>query len=395
MDLMEIDPTTFKPKADGKLIEGWNSLIWTERYTFNGEFELKTSKIEETLALLPERTLLAIRQSREVMEVETHVIQPSDTGAGYELVISGRSLVTFLEHRAFMGYQYQTKQRFQISHSPRGAAMTLMWEYLRNNTDQSVINPGMLAFDRNVVPNVVITDSVVDTSAALKNRAIDPGTIYDNVLKLLVKGKLGLRIIRPDSAGTVYTVNSDGTGNSTFDSTITALRFDVYDGDDQRGTVVLDEDSGHLDQPKYVFSDRNYKSSIFLSSGPALEDVSTDFHQLETLRDGDSIGDFTGLDRRVAVVDVGSQPDNMTGGQWSSYVEEEGQRALNHEFARDATFDAKVGVGSPFVYGHHYDLGDKVRMRGKYGIKSDCRVVEFIRSQNKLGETGYPTLIRL
>lgn len=389
MDLFRLDKATFRPD---KLIEGKSSLIWTERYTFNGEFELRTPRIQETKEALPEMSLICIRDSPEVMEVNTHTVEP-DEKFGEVLVTRGRSFETFLENRYFGGFDYGAKQKMQINYTVRAATLVVIWNWLVNTTATDAINPtfGRPAMD--AIPNLVVTDSVI-VGGTTKRRFLAPGDIYSEVLRYLTKGKLGIRNIRPiSSTGTVFVVDpNDGTVTRTDTDDIEELRIDVYDGVDRTAEVIFDYGAGHLVKPKYLFSSRNFKTSLHVAHDLGVIDD-------EVFREGDP-GEsdpeyYTGLDRRVGYVDAGTKPDDSTGGQWDDFIDDMGQQQLNRIFDRVAMLDATVSEKSPYVYGTHYNLGDKVHLQGKYGLAATCRVVEFIRSETKLGETSYPTMIRI
>ena len=69
------------------LIEGWSSLIWTERFREAGEFELRTPRVAEHFTQMPEGAAISLLDSREVMLVDTHTIEKNEKGES-ELVIA-------------------------------------------------------------------------------------------------------------------------------------------------------------------------------------------------------------------------------------------------------------------------------------------------------------------
>lgn len=97
---------TFLPEA---MIEGHSSLIWSERYSGNGEFERQSFDIPGTLKMMPitkkvgERyipanTLVSLRDSSVPMLVETHQIDKSSND-GPKIITKGRSFETVLDRR--------------------------------------------------------------------------------------------------------------------------------------------------------------------------------------------------------------------------------------------------------------------------------------------------------
>lgn len=79
-----------------KLIENYQSLIWTERYSKAGDFEIKSSDISYLRSVLPietpttNPTYVSLRESTVPMIVETHKIEKK-IGAAPIITITGRS----------------------------------------------------------------------------------------------------------------------------------------------------------------------------------------------------------------------------------------------------------------------------------------------------------------
>lgn len=80
-------------------IENYKSLIWTERYSSSGDFELKTYDVATAVQLLPLETFVTIRESTVPMIVEAHKIEKKKNSTP-EITITGRSFETVLERRA-------------------------------------------------------------------------------------------------------------------------------------------------------------------------------------------------------------------------------------------------------------------------------------------------------
>src|ERR1700754_2736334 len=97
---LNFDPATltgdFQPI---KMVERYESLIWTERYSSSGDFVLTTSNIEETLNLLPLESVVTIRESTVPMVVEVHKLSKPMRDVP-RLEVRGRTCETWLERRA-------------------------------------------------------------------------------------------------------------------------------------------------------------------------------------------------------------------------------------------------------------------------------------------------------
>src|SRR4051812_17036171 len=94
MELLTLNDTN----QSGKLIENWDSLIWTERFNTVGDFNLQTGRVEEFMSLLPEGTRLTLRDSNIAMVVETHQIERKKN-TPQKLTITGRSYESILDRR--------------------------------------------------------------------------------------------------------------------------------------------------------------------------------------------------------------------------------------------------------------------------------------------------------
>lgn len=394
MDLLKLDPTTFHVDADADILaEQRRSLIWTERYTYNGEFELKTPLIEKTLEQMPEDTLVGLRGSKEVMFVENHKIAKDEEGEfGYILTVTGRSFETFLENRItedWRGPGYGKRMKFTEDRTLAGAALLYTWNVLVNDTFIDAIVPPSPRTPNDAVPNLVVTDSV-SVLGSSKKRWIMPGPAYPEIVRFLEQGDLGIRAIRPTSGpGEVFSADTSGsiTVSRTTDSSIDELRVDVYDGVDRRSSVMFHVKAGHLVTPTYLFSTRAYKTAMFVAT--SVDDGTGEFYRSGTGGSGTS-----GLARKVGYTDGGTKDETYTNSEWADHVEAQAEKALRAT-KKLALFDASISEETPFVYGTHYGLGDLVRMVGQYGLKTDARVVEYIRSETALGEKSYPTLSRL
>ena len=131
MDLLILDKDTYLPK---KLFERYTSLIWTERFNTCGEFQLTSPRIEETLATFPLGTLVSLRDTTEVMIVETFDIKPNSSDGYPEITIFGRSLDSFLENRVLLPIFYGQDWTTLRAYTPYHMVALLIWNTLVNTT---------------------------------------------------------------------------------------------------------------------------------------------------------------------------------------------------------------------------------------------------------------------
>ena len=342
MDVLRLDATSYRPD---EIVEGYSSMIWTERQDKNGEFQLKTTKVSETRDLIPEDSLITLLDSSEVMIVETHSIAKNSDNAP-ELTVSGRTFETFLSNRAI------TLKEDTASYTTSEVIAYLL--------DQAVVSAANAKDD---LPNVSVTDSTTISDVA-KVWTLDPKDIYALVTEFLPLAALGLRIIRP-------TVDGD------------PLRMDIYNGLDRskaqvyRDPVIFHYNSGHIEDPSYLFSNKDYKNFALVRAASGLLEVWP----------GDNVEPTpapTGRDRKAIFVDASSSPD--------AEAIQKGQVELK-KHNKAVLFDGAISPISPYKYGVEYSLGDIVTLSAEYGFEASMLVTEYVRTEDQDGDRGYPTLV--
>jgi len=345
-----------------ELIESYDSAIWTERYQDAGEFQIVTKNIDKTLALLPKGSLLAERNSQEVMIVENHEISDTtDDSEGPVLTTTGRTFETFMEQRATVVVNSTPGQEAMITYKaddiwPTDAAKALIESHL-------TISPDAV---RQKVPNTAVENLVTTHTGQDMSYENEPGPLYDQVLNL----------IKMEGAGIRNQQNFQGT-----------LKMYIYKGVDRsasqsaRPPLIFSLDAGHLINPKYLFSIKDYKNLAYV--------VGT-YWQQRVYAPGVS-DTVSGLDRRIVVVNG----DEIK--QASSTTKKTKQaRALGlAELAKHnktTFFDGEVSPESPYIRGVDYNLGDQVTLMANYGVSQTMIISEFVRTEDQEGERAYPTL---
>jgi len=381
MDLLQVSKKNYEV---GSLVEGWKSLIWTERYQPAGDFQLVTQDVSTTMKLLPERSLCTLRDSNEVMIVEQHSISVDDDGVP-ELTVTGRTIDSFLECRVWHNAPYGKKTTMAKKYSIRQAAEVWIWNAIANGSGNDRIKTSSTYSSANKLPNVIITDSVPPSSdGANQARKVQNGDVYSQLLTFLSSGRLGIRIIRPnDTKGRKVTVAGDGTFSTDTISGITDLRFDIYKSRDLSDEIVFSWKAGHLENPNYLLSSTALKTGAYVD-GDARSHYYTDPDVIS--------GSNSGWNRRDTYVDGGSKDDGVTADDFEESLEDQGLRAVRKEGRHVSAIDAEISPFIDFKYNRHYRLGDRVTVQGAYGVNDKKYVTEFIRTHDENGEVGYPTL---
>lgn len=387
MDVLRLD-TSYLPNS---LVEGYTSMIWTERFLDSGEFEMKTAKVAEARALLPEGQPISLRDSKEVMVVDTLEIGV-DAEGDQELTIKGLTFETFLKNRVMLAATYREKWEVLKQYTTAEMATLLIWNHLVNGSGQDPTRVGQAQDSLQALANVVATDSSTIVEAA-HEWYLETGEVYQTLKNFLPLGGIGVRNVRP--AGTTANVVSfDTSGGGTrgdrseaVTANIDDLRVDVYNGLDRtrfqtdREPVIFHYDSGHIENPKYLFSIKDLKDMAYAVSSEGITEVWPD-------------GAFTGvsgLARRQMVVDAGDKGD-MDPTEFANAVVQAGRIELA-KHNRQAIFDGAISPIAPYKYGLEYGLGDFVTVLANYGFNLTMMVSEYIRTEDSEGDRGYPTLV--
>jgi hypothetical protein len=389
MDLFTIDDITWLPT--GAPIRHYESLIWTDKFFEPSEMELETYAVSATLDKIGVGTLLAIRQSKEVVMVEGITISTDDRGVE-KLKVIGKSLTSYLEHRS-VGYSRAGKYQMARAYSNLDAGLLVLYNSFVNLDafDLTTLQPSAYKSPYDRFVNCAITDSTRNlTSNTAAPRFIKPGPIESVVRQWFSEHPIGLRMLRPPNE-LVTKVSPILPGGAllklpTRDST--KLLFDAFVGIDRSTEqtsvppVVLDVSHNDLINPQYFVSSAKLKTDV------------------QTLLDGKSIltslpsdtGPPLGLRRRVLVLDGGAPEEGESQENFEADVALSATEILKSS-ANITGIDANVSAHSRVRFGVDYFLGDFVTVRGKFGISAKGRVTEFIRNESAEGEVSYPTLL--
>jgi hypothetical protein len=390
-----------------KILEGFTSIIWTERFIEAGDFELRTPRIAEMMEELPYDSIISLADTQEMMIVEQRSIEKNDQG-GAELVIKGRSFETFLQHRHWTSGRYGKKGRTRWQMTAAGVAEYILYNSVLNNTTKDLIRVSTTVNKSvaDVIPNLELTHRAGlypnTPNGTFKYRFIEPGDCYSQLLKFLNMGKVGVSTIRPPS----YVENGEKEAyifSNTVDfrtpaSAFTSnARLHVYwgnyhsleFGDDD--PITFDYSAGHLTEAQYLYDSSKYKTIAFIDTDIG----TTTTYRADEAGDPDITG-ATGLARRVLYVDGGQKDTDATEGgtnaEFLESVKDQAEAQLRRNYTRKEIFDGKVSPVIPYKFKEDYFLGDVVDVRGEYGFSKAMRVTEYIRTLDANGEQSYPTL---
>lgn len=340
------------------LIEGYSSCIWTERYLEAGDFKLTTSAVRQTRDLLPVDSYISLLDTREVMIVENHEITEGTEG-GEQLTVSGRSLEVIMQGRSVAKNWNGTPNPYVVANLSSAAAAALLM--LNSFVSGSLSEHDILYQHRPRVAQLRKTYPNASTST----EAVE---LYQFVMDLIQTDKLGIRSIRPekDGNGTIYLEIHDGAERNVEVSS---------------DPVIFSVSTGDVRNPKYLQSLKDYKNVAYVFSPLGTRMVYAP----------GTPSNVAGLKRRVLTVNATDLTSQGDAPSIASLLEQRGLMELQ-KYNRKMYFDGEISPNSSYVYGKDYKLGDLVSLDGAYGVKETMMVTEHIRTCDKEGDRGYPTL---
>lgn len=426
MELWRLD-SNFQPD---KIIGQYESLIWSERYSKNGDFQITSSEIAKITKALPVETYVTLRDSTVVMKTEFHKIVKSKTKVP-QVVITGRTFdATTLELRASTrDVMLDSGETVNPPKPPWGIAAskssdaayqairTVIGDTLRYQNGVNVlpiVAPAVSLLD--AIPEVELTIPA-DYAVGAWNADVTfgegdivsytDGQLYRAILSSENKNKI------PSAEPTFWEVFNDTSPATTtaldptliYDipfgnlySTVMALldsnhrglkcvrpgigtnqvAIEIYNGVDRRSQIQFNARFDQIDDATYLvgLAGSTNIAYVYGSNGRTQVNKNSGVGYVEP----------SGLQRRVLAVDASTDTTANTDDLRKT-------RGLVELYKNNATalFGGEVAIQIASEYNKSYFLGDILKLVGEYGLSQDVRVAEFIRSQDNSGEKAYPT----
>jgi len=376
MDFMRLNNTTWIPN---QLIEGYSSLIWTERFSGAGDFEMHTPLIDATRALLKEGDFVTHLETKEVMIVETALITKNDEGVA-ELVYTGRTVETFLENRESRREDSAGLSNWLLPqrYTPGSALGFLIYA---GNIGNIYSSPSS-----DILPNLALT--LTNNTGTSQYWTYQNSSTYANLVNFMMNSGNGIRNKRPSGIREVeWSYQADGLQNLLAVDPEPKLVMDIYKGFDRTlgqtnyTPVIFQYEDGHLKEASYLFTLKDFKNAVTVHHDLADNEVTLP-------------GVFpSGWNKRGMAIDAGDTSGIPGGQQFLDYIQQIGTAALM-EHNKRVVIDSELSIAAPYKYKTHFDLGDKVTCLGSYGIVSSAIVTEYIRTEDFEGDRGFPTLVQ-
>lgn len=286
MDLYTLGATLLKKD----LIEDYQSLIWTERYSSIGDFELVLANTSDNRALLTEGTRLVVNVSQRIMIVKV-VEETVDDDDVEILKVSGRSFEAVLEDRGAVrsADPVNSQYYYELIGTPGYCARILFYAHAYT---------GIIDI-KDKIPFIQYTlDADLTKESYLREPQnqiawiVEPANLYQAIKALCDLYSLGFRIVRLAEDSKLY--------------------FQIYPGLDRTSNqtvvdpIILSSDLDTIQNTKSLKSNLFVKNVAYCVSSAVTRTIYADGVDPNA----------SGFERKVVVIDLGDKGPPPTAGEF-------------------------------------------------------------------------------
>lgn len=342
------------------VIDKFETLIWTERFSEIGDFELHIASTVESRSLLTPDTWLATNLSYRVMVIES--VERTYNEEGSNLVVKGRSIEKFMDERLAKATASgtNTEPLWVITGTPGVIARKIFHD---------ICVTGTLDIDDKfpfIIEGTILPTSSIPEPTDTITVQFGPQTVYQVIQDLLNVYNMGFRLCRNFDQSQIY--------------------FDIYTGSDLtsgqsvRPAVVFAPNLDNLQNISELTSIAGYKNIAYVISPVGFAQAAAEYVD----------PNVAGWARRVLIEQADDITDTVPATATAKMIQR-GKLALSQNRNLKA-FDGELNQNSNYKYGTDYQLGDLVELRNIDGVTNRMRVTEQIFVCDSQGERSYPTL---
>ncbi len=331
-------------------VDTFESLLWTDRYCGNGEFEIYTLATNELITWLREDYYLWLKESNHQMIIEGIQIK-SDSELGNRLVVTGRSLESLLDRRIIWGQTVLT-----------GNLQDGIEKLLNENVISPVISDRTIdnfIFEASTDP--LVTTLTVDAQFTWTN-------LYDSIKGLCAANNIGFQVTLEDDQ---FVFKLYAGADRSYDQFVNPY-------------VIFSPYYENLINSNYTESKKTVKTvTLVAGEGEGPDRITT------------VVGMAANLTRREMYTDARDLSQTVDGNEMleADYLLQLAQRGTedltNHILAQ--TFDGQIDPKVMYTFGESFFMGDIVQIANEYGMEAKSRVTEIIYSQSLSSVDVYPT----
>lgn len=334
-------------------IDVFKSVIWTDRYSSYGDFEISLPPTKEYIDMMQKDFYFWNNDSEHTMIIEDVRII-SDIELGNQLLVTGRSLESILDRR-IIWEQTNLNGNFQ--------------EGIKKLLDDAIINPEDVS---RKIPNFIFEYSENEYITGLKiNTQFTGKNLYESIKELCDSVDIGFKIILSEDNDFVFSLYS-GTNRS-------------YEQTDNP-YVIFSQNFDNLINSNYYSSKRELKTIVLVAGEGEGTDRTTVPVTIES-------GSDSGLNRREGyrdARDLSSNNGEVPSEAYQRKLTERGESYLSENISI-TVFEGEVDSFNVFVYDRDFFIGDIIQIENEYGIEAISRIIEVIKSQNDEGYEIFPT----
>lgn len=343
------------------IIEGYESMIWTERYNVWGDFQLVIMSSVITRNRYKPGLRIGMVGSNRVMTIES--VQDDLAADGTKkLTVTGRSIESWLDDRVAMPALAgtETTPKWTITDTPGNIARYLFNQicvlHILNAKDTiPFYHSGTLFGSGNLTePSTTVT------------MEFEPDTLYNDLVTICQTYNLGFRLVKDGDTGNIY--------------------FEVYTGSDRTSDqstndpVIFSQELESVTSTTSLTSNAGFKNVAYVFAQNGAAEVYAQNYSSAT----------PNSERRVLIVNA-TDIDLPAGASLTIAMAQRGLVELQ-KAQQIYILDGEISQLQPFTYGMDYGLGDLVEERSADGIISAMLVTEQIFVSDQEGERSYPTL---
>lgn len=361
------------------LCDTFSSLIWTERYSGYGDFELYLPASMENINMFPRGFYLwlieppvydkngkKIETRNDVMIIEKTELS-TDIEDGDQFVVSGRSLEALLLRRVI-----PKKVKYE-NVDPRECITTIL--------NENIVRPSESA---RKIDNFKIAIDSSEPIAPNDKRSyeFDGDYVYDAIKTICDDYDWGFSL----------DLKSDDNWRTSY------LAFSVIYGTDrsyeqtENPYMVFSPKFDNLISSDTVEDDTEFYNSAFVASNEETKDNKTrrliKYVANKSGRSGWDIREtfYTDSDAKLNDANNNARPDSAILPELEKYGRDElkSQKSNN-------SFDAEIALLDSVQYHRDYDIGDIIQFDNAYSVNKTARITEYVRNEDDNGYREYPT----
>src|SRR3954465_9059944 len=344
MDLYTLDENFLRRDV----VDNFQSIVWTERYTKARGLHLVVAPSRENIVKLPESTFLGLEGTKEVMQIENALIE------GGKLKLTGPSITQFLDSRVIRYSSNHADRYYNITQKPGLAMGFVVNDMVVAGSPYTTSSAYGVDGPRQVIPNLGVSD-MTDCGVAVAP-ASPYGPMFTALQQLAETYQIGFQMYLESSSPAGY-----------------FLLFRTYVGKDRTSgqsvndVVRLSPNVDSLTNLKELRSIARYKNVAyaFAPSNPVAGVTQSGVAYADN-----EAATAMGFNRRTLLVFADDLTTDKVGGSATVLLQVLNQRAkdalANNNYVK--TVDGEVVPQAQFKYGTDYGLGDIVELQSFSGI---------------------------